>query len=652
MDTLHRIVPAVLLAVGLLGSPPATPAPVTLNLNDADITTLISTVAEVTGRNFVVDPRVKGKVSVVSSTAMEKEELYQVFLSILEVHGFAAVPAGKVTKVIPDANAKQSGSPLAGSQVRGEGDEIVTQVIQVSNVSATQLVPILRPLVPQQGHLAAYAGSNVLIISDRAANIQRLLNIISRIDQESDSELEVITLENAVASEVVRILTALNRAPQRAQEVAVTELPLLVADDRTNSVLMSGERVARLQMRAIISHLDTPLASTGNTHVVYLRYAKATELADVLTNISQDIEGDTGAGKQAAPAAKRAEVGIRADESSNALVITAPADVYASLRQVIAQLDIRRAQVLVEAILAEVDSPSLAELGVQWTDPLGGGSNTTFASTRFPGTESGNFDSFSVDAPGVGFALGFFRNGDLRTLVRAIASNSNNNLIATPSLMTLDNEEAEIVVGQNVPFVTGQFTNDATTPDNPFQTIERQDVGVLLKVKPQINEGDAVMLEIAQEVSNVESGTSGAGLITSKRSINTSVLVDDGQVLVLGGLLEDSYRANAQKVPLLGDLPVVGTLFRNERVERGKSNLVVFLKPTIVRSAGDINYITSRKYNFLRAQQQSLTPPNPVLLPGGDRPLLPEFDRQSRPRSQDRPAPEDPTTPGAPSPQD
>ncbi|MDZ7753712.1 MAG: type II secretion system secretin GspD [Gammaproteobacteria bacterium] len=646
MRNLKATIPALLLllhAGTALLSPMARAEPVTLNLEEAEIGTLIATVSEVTGRNFVVDPRVKGKVSVVSSMAMEKEELYQVFLSILEVHGFAAVPSGNVIKIVPDANAKHIDTPFASDQAPGVGDEIVTRVVQVKNVSAAQLVPILRPLVPQQGHLAAYPATNVLVVSDRAGNIERLVKIIARIDQKTDAEIEVINLQHAAAAEVVRIITALQRP---AQGQAVLEgslsLPSLVADERTNSILMSGDQLARLRVRALITHLDTPLETTGNTHVVYLRYARAAELASVLTDISGDIQQDEGGGQGAGGANNRRanEVGIRADEASNALVITAPPEAYASLRQVISRLDIRRAQVLVEAIIAEVRSENAAELGVQLRD-LVGGSDGSFVITNPQGPNS-PFVGADAASTLSGLTLGLVRNGDIRGLLRALATSSDTNLIATPTLLTLDNEEAAIVVGQNVPFLTGSFTNDATTPDNPFQTIERRDVGLELTVTPQINEGDAMSLVISQEVSSIDDSAQAVDLITTTRSINTTVLVDDGEIVVLGGLIRDDFQTTEQKVPLLGDLPVLGNLFRSTSTDSTKNNLMVFIKPTIVRNRADIAHITSSKYNFLRAKQLEQPGYGVPFKPAMQVPLLAPFAETSEsPAPQEKaPAPQ------------
>lgn len=605
---------------------------ITLNLKDADINALIDTVSKNTGKNFIVDPKVKGKVTVISARPMDREELYQVFLSILQVHGFTAVPSGKVTKIVPDANAKQDRIPTASNDQPGSGDELVTRVVQVDNVASNQLVPILRPLIPQHGHLAAYARTNVLIITDRAANIDRLVKIIRRIDRAGNEDIEIIPLQHASAGEVVRILTSLQQKHLKAG--VQDDQPTFVADDRTNSILMTADRATRLRLRAIITHLDTPIESGGNTQVIYLKYAKAKDLASVLTGVSENLKKD---GKTGKPAVQGDSINIQADENTNALVITAAPAVMRSIQAVIRQLDVRRAQVLVEAVIAEVSSTKAAELGVQWrtSDNFG---------TTFSGTSSGSIDSFPGNpvSLGVGLSLGYYRDNNLHMLLRALATDNNTNVLSTPTLLTLDNEEAVIVVGENVPFITGQFTNNTTSPDNPFQTIERHDVGIVLKVKPQINEGDAVKLDIEQEVSSVKSG-SGSELITNKRSIRTSVLVDDSTMIVLGGLIKDDLEENTQKVPLLGDIPLVGALFRNKRTDAIKTNLMVFIRPQIVRDARDSVVKTHDKYNFIRAMQLDAGKEGVSLMPGASAPLLPELNKVF----QDKPLYEDANKPSA-----
>ncbi len=610
---------------------------ITLNLKDADINALIGTVAEVTGKNFIVDPRVKGKVTVISSRAMDSEEVYQVFLSILKVHGFAAVPSGPVIKILPDVSAKQDAIPSVGDEAPGHGDEMVTRVVQVDNVAAAQLVPILRPLVPQQGHLAAYPATNVLIMSDRAENVSRLVSIIRRIDKVSDSEIEVIRLEYASAAEVVRILTAISRA-QPGQAKGAAQQQALVADERTNSVLLGGDRSNRLRLRAIISHLDTPLERGGNTKVIYLKYATAVDLVEVLRGVGESQGEETKKGAAAAARKTGKELDIQADESTNALVITASPALMRSLEAVIRQLDIRRAQVLVDAIIAEIGENRARELGVQWavfdfsgsTTPLGG-TNFTNTGTNLADIGQGIIDQQLVPlTPGLSFGVGKIGGGGVNfaAVVNALAGDADVNILSTPSLVTLDNEEAEIVVGQNVPFVTGSFTSTGAAAGsvNPFQTVQREDVGITLKVKPQINEGNSIVMEITQEVSTISNDAQAVDLITNKRNIKTNVLVDDNHLVVLGGLIEDRVRESEQKVPLLGDIPYLGALFRSKSVNRDKVNLMVFLHPTIIRDNETADRHSSAKYNYIRAMQLEKDNEGVPLMSGKGAPHLPVLE--------------------------
>ncbi len=630
-----------LLALCLLWVAPLVAQTITLNLKDADINALIGTVAEVTGKNFIVDPRVKGKVTVISSRAMDSEEVYQVFLSILKVHGFAAVPSGQVIKIVPDVSAKQDSIPNATDAQPGRGDEMVTRVIQVDNVAAAQLVPILRPLVPQQGHLAAYPTTNVLIISDRAENVSRLVSIIRRIDKVSDSEIEVIRLEHASAAEVVRVLNALSRGGPGQAKGSPGSKQTLVADERTNSVLLGGDRSSRLRLRAIISHLDTPLERGGNTKVIYLKYAKAADLVETLRGVGK-IQGVKTKGKPAASSNIDKQLDIQADESTNALVITAPPALMRSLEAVIRQLDIRRSQVLVDAIIAEISEKKARELGVQWAFNGIGSNGAPVGGTNFDNT--GGLSAASIiggiaSSAVPGFTPGFIVGGGNVTdggqlkwgaVLQALAADTNANILSTPSITTLDNEEAEIVVGQNVPFVTGSFSNTAGAGAgntvNPFQTIRRQDVGLTLKIKPQINEGDAIMMEIEQEISSIAKSAAASDIITNKRSIKTKVLIQDGQVIVLGGLIEDRVTETEQKVPLLGDLPIIGALFRSTGVNREKSNLMVFIRPVILRDEDTTDQYTAGKYNLLRARQFELHGDKIPLIPRARMPRLPRFD--------------------------
>jgi len=613
----------------------------TLNLKNADIQSLIQTVSRQSGRNFVVDPRVKARVTVISSTPLNAEELYETFLSVLQVHGYAAVPSGDLTKIVPDVNAKQGPVP-AFSDDQSSSDQLVTKVIKVANVPAAQLVPILRPLVPQQGHLAAYASTNTLIVTDRASNIERLTTIISGIDRPDNDEVQIVRLSHASATEIIRILQSLQ---SRGGQIDGTPGSVRFAsDDRTNSILLSGDPAARSRMRGIIMNLDTPVESGGNTRVVYLRYANATDLLQILTGVSagqakigtssdkgKDNAAPAPAGNAVATAAgtqpaavptaslirratqetDRPNVDIQADADTNALIITAPPDEMRSILVVIEQLDIRRAQVLVEAIIAELSTNNSAQLGVNFA-VNGADQNRPAAYTNLGGaTQSliGTVASSGASlSQGLSLALGRFGSGgvDFGVLLSAIASDSDNNILSTPTLVTMDNQEAEIVVGQNVPFVTG--TQLSASNDNPFQTIERQDIGISLKVKPQINEGNNIKMDIEQEVSDVSNTavTGATDITTNKRSIKTTVLVEDGQTLVLGGLIDDQINDTREKVPFLGDVPLLGSLFRYRTTRKNKRNLMVFLHPTILRDPETADYYSRNKYDDLRSAQLGL----------------------------------------------
>lgn len=614
--------------------------PVTFNLKEADITAVANTVAEITGKNFVIDPRVKGKVTILSSRPMEREEIYQIFLSVLQVHGFAAIEAGNVVKIVPSANAKQIAVPLASERSPGRLDELVTRVIELNNVPAAQLVPILRPLVPQQGHLVAYPPSNSLVISDHAANIERLYDIIRRIDKPSVDEIDIVNLRNASATEVVRILNSLQQGNQSAAGQAVLSAqPTLVADERTNSILISGEPTARLRLLAVISHLDTPLESGGNTHVIYLHYADALEMREVLTGVSETIRQEQEGAGGAATAAPSSPISIQADEATNALIITAPPEQFLALQDVIRKLDIRRAQVQVEAVIAEVSGGTAAAIGVQFQSTTDLNSTGAFGGTSFqsptnlvPSITEAAADPTVIN--GGGLALGFidgstvFGGNDilnLGALVNLINNDSSSNLLSTPSLLTLDNEEAEIIVGQNVPFVTGtQQTIGGLA--NPFQTIERQDVGIILRVTPQINEGDAVRLNIEQETSSFTTAPGAADIITNTREIRTSVLVEDGGIVVLGGLIEDRLNETVQKVPGLGDLPVLGHLFRFKETTYDKTNTMVFLRPLILRNEEQSRFIAGGKYELIRDKQLKIRERGVALVDDELSPLLPGFE--------------------------
>ncbi|MDZ7643385.1 MAG: type II secretion system secretin GspD [Woeseiaceae bacterium] len=502
----------LLAACFVLSAAHAQQPTITPNYKDADLRQIIEAVGEVTGRNFLIDPRVEAKVTMLSATPMTPDAFYEAFLSILEVHGYVALPSEGLIKILPNASARQYPGLLSTSNA--DADDIVTQVIQVQNIAAAQLVPILRPLIPQYGHLAAHPGSNMLIISDRAANVTRMISIIRRIDQSNDDEIEVVPLNNASASEVVRVLTALTQTP-RADGMPVTTS--LVADARTNSVLIGGERSERLRLRALIAHLDTPLEDGGDTQVRYLRYADAEELTPKLQQHFTQ-QATAGAGAQGGgSAAGAAPVSVWADPQTNAIIVNAPPKMMRSLMGIVDKLDIRRAQVLVEAIIVEVTADKASELGVTWAVD-GSGSNSAIGVTNFGGAGTNIIDLAglagsdgavdpSVIGQGITAAVGRISDSStsFAAILSALEGDADTNIISTPTLVTTDNEEASINVGQEVPFVTGSFTNTGTGGGggavNPFQTIQREQVGVKLTLTPQINEGNAVLLKISQEIS-------------------------------------------------------------------------------------------------------------------------------------------------------
>lgn len=612
-----------------LSMPVAMADTATLNLQDADIRVLIDTVSEITGKNFIIDPRVKAKVTVVSSKPMGSNELYQVFQSILQVHGFSAVQTGSVTKIVPDVNAKQGPVPTVTGNNASLGDQLVTRVIQINHVPAAQLVPILRPLIPQQGQLAAYQPSNILLVSDRAANVNRLVKIISRIDRPDQDDIELVRLMHAPAADVAKTLTTLQRTDSKGAQMPGQAM--VTADERTNSILIGGDKATRLRLRGLIAHLDTPLDSGGDTQVVFLKYAQAADLVNILTGVSQSNSAATTTTAAAATtnnanggaSARRArrtpttnssnssDVDIQADESNNALVITAPPSVQQELRKVIAQLDVRRDQVLIEAIIAEVSLDLSKALGSTFA-VSGFGSSSGPAIVSNLGDLASNVYALASGTSAAIPAGTLLAGGDISDsgsgfafLMQALASDAATNILSTPTLMTLDNIEAEIKVGQEVPFITGSYsTASSSSSTNPFQTIERKDVGLSLKVKPQINEGNIVQLDIEQESSSLAStSVSTSDVVTNKREIKTSVLAESGQVIVLGGLSDDSFRDSREKVPVLGDIPFFGNFFRYNSTQKVKQTLMVFIHPVILRDSVSASAYTAKKYDFFRSRQ-------------------------------------------------
>jgi general secretion pathway protein D len=633
--------------------PPAQQATITPAFRDAELTEIIDAVATITGKTFIVDPRVRAQVTIRSSTPMTPDAFYQTFLSILQVHGFIAVPSGDNVKILPDANARQIPANDLPNSINPNSDEVVTQVISVRNINAAQLVPVLRPLIPQNGHLVAYPASNMLIVSDRANNIARIMRIVQRLDQAGDEEIEILRLENASASEIVRVVNALAQGAQQQGEAPGVSAKL-VADDRTNSVLISGEKSQRLRLKGLVMHLDTPLEAGGDTQVRYLNYADAEAIAGKLkeqvTGITQAPPGAPGGAAAAGPSASQdRNTTIWADKQTNAIVVTAAPKMMRQIMSVVDRLDIRRAQVHLEAILVEITTTRAAELGVNWavfseeegsTIPIGT-FNQPVGNTSIGSIAAAIADPDTLATTGLpnGLTLGagMIESGGLNfaILLRALRNDGTSNILQTPSITTLDNEEAEIKVAQEVPFITGQYTNTGGNNNgsvNPFQTIQREEVGNILKITPQINEGTAVQLKIEQENSGITQGVQGAvDLITNKRTISTTVLVEDGGMIVLGGLISDTALEGESRVPILGNIPIIGELFKTRSGSKEKRNLMVFIRPTILRDGVDAAIETNAKYNVLRDQQINRRKGGKVnLLPGERQPLLPPIEDLSK----------------------
>jgi len=597
------------------------------NYRNADINQVIDAVGQVTGRNFAVNPQVRGQVNLFSYTPMTVDAFYQAFLTMLQINGFVAMPAGDVEIIIPEANARQ----IPGVEAGGQGAQFVTRTVELENVGAAQLVPILRPMVATNAHMAAHPNSNMLIIVDRAANMDRVVNVIRRIDQAGLENIEYIPLEYASADRVVQTLASLTQSAQAAGGApGVT----MIADDRTNSVLLRGTASARLPYRALIVQLDTETTDGGETQVRYLNYADSEDLA-------AKLEAQFGAGLAAADGAEggpnAGPVTIWSDQGTNALVINAPPRVRNDMMSVIDQIDIRRLQVQVDAIIVEVSVEKAAQFGVTFAAD-GSGGDDAVAVTNFSigggivqlaAAAGGGTPDPSAVGTGVLVGVGSLSDGGTSwaAVVSALRGDASTNVIAEPTIVTLDNEEAEIVVAQEIPFLTGSFasTGAAGGSVNPFQTIEREEVGTTLKITPQINEGSGVKLVIEQEISGVSSAAGAVDIVTTTRRVLTTVFVDDGDMLVLGGLIDDQLRQSEQRVPVLGRIPGLGWLFRARKTDRVKTNLMLFIRPTILYDGVQASAETSKKYEYVRTLQEEQAERPVQLMREETHPALPEL---------------------------
>jgi len=586
-----------------------------VNLKDADIRAFVSQIADITGYSFVIDPRVKGKVTVVSNASMDKAAVYEMFLSVLGVHGFAAIPGAGVIKIVQQNNAKQTAqNDKLFRKIPSE--QIVTRVIQVNNASALELVPILRPMVAKYGHLAGVAAANALIISDHVANIKRISKIIDELDSPSKYELEVVQLQEAWVGDMVKLLEEL--APSelgKATKGKGSKKFSVVADQRSNRLILRGDESFRDKMRSLISKLDQPSSTGGKTKVVRLKHADASDIAELIKGLMGDIASGDSKGK----GQPKAEASVYADDGLNALVLRAEPSLLQELEGVIEQLDVRRAQVLIEAAIVEISDNTDNKLGIQWA-LYDQGASIPGAFTNFSeigvstagilsaliakdNSDDGEFDASSLGGVSNGLTLGV---GDTNSngigwgaLIQALEGDAGANVLSTPKVITMDNQESSIIVGQNIPIITGQSSSGGSSTSDPFTTIEREDVGVKLIVTPSISEGDVVRLEIEQEISGVTDSTAGADIITTKRQIKTNVLADNGETIVLGGLIRDDISQSESKVPLLGDIPWLGRLFRSSSKVVTKQNLLVFLKPTILRDKEMTRKVTEDKFDEL-----------------------------------------------------
>ncbi len=630
--------------------------PITLNFVGAEIEAVARTMGVITGRIVVVDPRVRGTINLSSEKPQSPAAAYGQFLVALRLQGYTVVESGGISKVVPEAEGKLQGQVVTVSPEQATGNQIVTQIFRLDHESALNLVPVLRPLISPNNTINVNPGSNALVITDYADNLRRLGRIIAAMDLPNATDVEVIPLKHALASDLAPLVLRLTQSSGSTAvqgQVDNSFRTAIIAEPRSNALIVRAANSARVALvRSLVERLDVPSSgdAAGNIHVVYLKNAEAVKLAATLraamssagaaASSGAAIAGRPGVGgaagalaASAAQSASQSETGgqIQADPATNSLVITASEPQYRQMRAVIDKLDSRRAQVYVESLIAEVNADKAAEFGIQWQGPIGknGDGAIGLLGTNF-GSGGNNILSLAAGAasgsvvPGTGLNVGVAGRANgiyyLGFLARFLQSTGDGNILSTPNLLTLDNEEAKIVIGQNVPFVTGSFTNNnagANGSVNPFQTIERKDVGLTLRVKPQISENGTIRLSIFQEVSSVQASSvnSPSGLITNKRSIESNVLVEDGAIIVLGGLLQDESANNEEKVPVLGDVPLFGNLFRSETRSRRKTNLMVFLRPVVVRDAAAMEALSLGRYGAMRTDQLAVQPRQSAVLP-------------------------------------
>jgi general secretion pathway protein D len=611
---------------------------VTINFKDTDIREVAEMVSKVTGRNFLVDPRVKGKVTVISAEPIDGKQLYSTFLTILKTHGFIAIDQGTLVQILPASGEREHATFSESIRTDTSDDIVEVQVIPVKHVPAVQMVPILRPLVEKEGHLAAHANSNSLIVAASRRTINKIHDMLNTLDQAAESQIDTIKLHHADASEIVKTLQTLVAAGDivKGKGAGRQGGSKLVADTRTNSLLVSGNKGFREKIARIVRRLDSQVKDTRNIHVVSLRFANAADLAPIIEKLASERSAPSAPVK-GKPAAAAEMTSVQADEQTNSLIITARPDKMSDLRSIIRKLDVRRSQVLVEVIIAELFRVKDAELGIQW---IGVNNDLLDAAGGIVGDDGNNggddsqFKQFSQ--LGVGSIAGLISGGDYSfvALLSALDNDSDVNILSTPSLLTMDNEEAEITVGQEVPFVTGSYTGvgNSTIPSNPFQTVERKNVGLTLKITPQINEGDAVKLTIDQEISNInqqQTANLGRGeIITNQRTIKTSVIVNNKSILVLGGLIDEVVTETEQRIPFIGDIPILGEVFTHRGSNKSKRNLMLFIQPTILRTNTQNLHATGKRYRAMREAQLDKYEKGVPLIGEANQPLLKPRDNR------------------------
>jgi len=652
---------SAVMVCGLLATAQVSAAQYSPNFKGTEITEFVNIVGKNLKKTMIVDPNVRGKVNVRSYDLLSEEQYYQFFLNVLEVYGFSAIEMdSNIIKIIRNKDAKTASIPVIGNDSDITGDEMVTRIVEVKNVTVRELVPLLRQLSDQAGggNVTNYDPANVIMLTGTAATVNRLVKIIERVDRAGDQDIEIIKLEYASAGEMVRIIEAMNKPSSGKAGQPTFLIPKIVADDRSNSVIVSGEAKARERVSRLVKRLDSELETSGNTRIYYLKYSKAEDLVKVLDGVSKTIASEEKSTKTKSSSKSKTQTSIEAHEPTNSLVITGQPDMLRSLESVIRQLDVPRAQVHIEAIIVEVFESDGAQLGVQWYSESGGftqfnngvssissvaagiKSAETTPGDTVPATYSSETGALLTDEYTLndtegdytllaqvlgsvsGGMFGIMKN-DWGAIVQAVSSDTNSNILATPSITTLDNEEAYFLVGQEVPILTGSTSSSSNS--NPFQTVDRQEVGIKLLVTPQVNEGTGVQLMIEQEVSSV-SGATGVDISINKREIKTTVMVESGATVILGGLIDEDVQESVQKIPLLGDIPFIGNLFKSTSNSVRKRNLMVFLRPTIITDATMMNTMAKEKYNFIRADEMRKREEGLSLMSNDNLPILPEWN--------------------------